>query len=379
MGPVLMQQLNIGPKQLGYLVSAYTFSAAVVGLLSAMIIDRFDRRKALLVMLVAMALSELACAFSPSYDVLFIFRMTCGACAGVIGGLLNTIIGDAIAPERRGKAFGQVMSAFAFASVAGVPIGLYFASQFGWHAPFVIVIICLSFALLAAWQLVPSLRDHLTVASVTQRPTGLAGLINPIKQVLTVAAHRRAYLLVILVVGSSFLVIPFISVYTVANVHLPAKQLSLVYFIGGAMALLASGLIGRLTDQIGTQKTFTYLNCAAIVSVLVTTNMVPAPLVVVLLVSTFFFIVVPTRMVPAMAMVNAAVTPQLRGTFMSLNSALQSTVQGVTALIAASIIGRNSANELERYGWVGALSALFVLMAIFWSYRMQTSSNSQTQ
>jgi predicted MFS family arabinose efflux permease len=367
MGPVLMQQLNIGPKQLGYLVSAYTFSAALMGLLSAMFIDRFDRRSALLSMTLALGVAEIACAASPNYTVLFVCRMACGACAGVIGALLNTIIGDAIAPARRGKALGQVMSAFAFASVAGVPIGLYFASQFGWHAPFIIVLICLALATVAIWRYVPSLTAHLHAADAVKKSSSL---IEPIKQVLAVHAHRKAYVLMALVVGSSFLVIPYISVYTVANVHLPANQLSLVYLIGGAMALVASRFVGQWTDKLGVHKTFLYLNIAAIVSVLLTTHMVPAPIAVILAVSTLFFVVVPTRMVPSLAMVNAAAVPALRGAFMSLNSALQSTVQGVAAFVAASIISRNSANEIEHYGWVGWLSVVLIVGAVWWSRQL---------
>ncbi len=362
MGPVLMAQLSIDPKQLGYLVSAYTFSAALFGLLSAMIIDRFDRRSALALSVALLAVAEIACALSPNYTILFICRMACGAFAGVIGALLNTIIGDAIAPADRGKALGQVMSAFAFASVAGVPIGLYFASQFGWHAPFIIVLLCLIGALVATLRYIPSLTEHLA-ANHNSKPS----LFSPIKQVLKVAQHRKAYVLMTLVVGSSFLVIPYISVYNVANVHLPANQLSLVYLVGGAMALVASRFIGQWTDKFGVKTMFNVLNIGAIVSVLLITNLTPVPLPIILLVTTLFFIVVPTRMVPSMALMNAAVVPHLRGTFMSLNSALQSLVQGVAAFTAASIISRNAQNELVHFGWVGGLSVVMIVLAIFWS------------
>ena len=42
----------------------------------------------------------------------------------------------AILEERRGRATGALMSAFALASVLGVPIGLALGLNYGWHAPF---------------------------------------------------------------------------------------------------------------------------------------------------------------------------------------------------------------------------------------------------
>jgi predicted MFS family arabinose efflux permease len=43
-----MPALSIGPSQFGLVVSAYAFSAAASGLLTAGFADRFDRKKLLL-------------------------------------------------------------------------------------------------------------------------------------------------------------------------------------------------------------------------------------------------------------------------------------------------------------------------------------------
>jgi predicted MFS family arabinose efflux permease len=46
------------------------------------------------------------------------------------------IIGDVFPEHRRGRATAALMSAFALASVAGVPFGLYLGTRWGWHVPF---------------------------------------------------------------------------------------------------------------------------------------------------------------------------------------------------------------------------------------------------
>ena len=48
-------------------------------------------------------------------------------------------------------------------------------------------------------------------------------------------------------------------------------------------------------------------------------------------------------MVPAMAMMTAAVEARYRGGFMSINSAVQQFSMGVASLISGLIIGQNSA------------------------------------
>ena len=50
LGPQLMRLFEIGPKEFSVIVSSYTFSAFASGMLSSLFIDRFDRRKSLMVM-----------------------------------------------------------------------------------------------------------------------------------------------------------------------------------------------------------------------------------------------------------------------------------------------------------------------------------------
>jgi predicted MFS family arabinose efflux permease len=60
--------------------------------------------------------------------------------AGLFGGLIAaqvlSIVSDIYSYERRGRAMGAIMSAFAVASTFGVPFALYLANAFSWHAPF---------------------------------------------------------------------------------------------------------------------------------------------------------------------------------------------------------------------------------------------------
>src|SRR5439155_1914330 len=50
LGPRYLRELDIGPPEFSLLVSAYAFSACLSGLLAASLIDRFDRKRSLLVL-----------------------------------------------------------------------------------------------------------------------------------------------------------------------------------------------------------------------------------------------------------------------------------------------------------------------------------------
>src|SRR5262245_13538220 len=74
LGPKLQGGLDISPEdfpdKFSSIVSVYGFSAGITGLLAARLLDRFDRKKSLLVLFSGFAIGTLMCALAPSYAVL---------------------------------------------------------------------------------------------------------------------------------------------------------------------------------------------------------------------------------------------------------------------------------------------------------------------
>jgi MFS family permease len=101
-----------------------------------MFVDRFERKRLLLTMFALFAVATLACGLAPGYWTLLAARGTAGAFGGVLGSMVQTMVGDLIPFERRGRASGTIMSAFSLSTVAGVPLSLYLANHFGWRFPF---------------------------------------------------------------------------------------------------------------------------------------------------------------------------------------------------------------------------------------------------
>jgi predicted MFS family arabinose efflux permease len=132
LGPQLMRSLQIDPAQFGVIVSSYTFAAGIAGLVATTIVDRFGRRTTFMTLNAGFLLGTLFCGLAPTYELLVASRIATGAFGGILGGMAMAIIGDVFPEERRGRATGSLMTGFALASVAGVPLGQLLGTSVGW-------------------------------------------------------------------------------------------------------------------------------------------------------------------------------------------------------------------------------------------------------
>ena len=78
LGPQFTSLFAITDAQFGLLVSAYTLAGGVSGVLASSYIDRFDRKKLMLVLYGLFALSTLACGLAPGYVSLMCARVAAG-------------------------------------------------------------------------------------------------------------------------------------------------------------------------------------------------------------------------------------------------------------------------------------------------------------
>src|SRR5271165_3982664 len=210
LGPQLRRTLGIDTFQFGLIVASYTVSAGVAGLLGSSVLDRFGRKRAFLTLFVGFLVGTMLCGLSFNYATLLFARIVTGAFGGILGGMALAIIGDVIPEERRGQATGVLMSAFALASVVGVPICIELGTRFGWHVPFlVLAAVGLPFLLLGL-RILPPLRDHLD-GRVHAHPWA------QLRDTFSRANNLRAFALTFAIMFGGFSVIPYVSLYLVGN------------------------------------------------------------------------------------------------------------------------------------------------------------------
>lgn len=363
LGPILMAAFGIGTHEFGLLVASYSFSAAVSGILAATFVDLFERKRLLLIVFTLFGLATLACGLAPGYSTLILARGMAGVFGGIMGALVQTMIADAIPFSRRGRASGVVSSAFSISTIAGVPLSLWLANHFGWRAPFVLIAaLCVVF-LGIGLRFLPELRHHL---SEEKR----AHLLSATFSVLADANHRRALFFSALIIFSGFTIIPYITVYAVNNVGIAQTDIPIVYLVGGSATFISARLIGHWADKHGKVEVYRLVALLAMIPTLVLTHAGVLPLWVWLIISASFFVLISGRMIPSMAIIASSAQPKLRGTFMSLNSTVQSLAMGLATTLAGFLTSLDASGRIVGYSLVGYVAVAANLVAIWFVSRI---------
>jgi len=349
LGPEFIRVLNINTHQFGLLLSSYTFAAAAAGIFATYYVDRFERRQLLLRLYACFIIATLICGLAPNYHTLFIARAFAGMFGGILGSLVQTIVADSIPFERRGKALGTVMSAFSISTVAGVPLSLFLANNItylGWRAPFIFIALISTLIFYLGYRNIPKIAGHLDHVHEGSR-------FRQIYDIFIAHQHLRAFFFMGLIMFTGFSVIPYIALYLTSNVGIDNSYISLIYLCGGIATLMSSRFIGHMADKYGKVIVFKVLAIVSLIPLLVTTNLVPVPLWIVLINSTSFFILISGRMIPAMAMVSQVVGTNIRGTFMSLMGSVQMLSSGLASVVAGAIVTIGPDGKMLHYNIVG--------------------------
>ena len=365
LGPQLMNDLHIGPGRFSALVSAYTVSSGIFGLLAAPFIDRFDRRKLLLFAYGGFMFGTLVCGLSTNASALLIGRAVSGTFGGLSLAMVMSIISDIIPPERRAWAMGMIMAAFSAAAALGVPFGLKLAQEIRWEAPFFM----LAGIAAVVWTIVffrlPAVRGHLH----HHRDDPL----RAIKELMRDANAGRALLFMTATVLGHFAIIPLLPSYLVGNVGLPDKDLFLVYLTGGVATVVTAPVVGRLADKMGRKKVFTILVAVACVVTLMLTNAGHLPVWCVLVLAAGFFIFASGRFIPGQAIMTLAVPASRRGAFMSLSGCARDLAMGLAATIAGGIVTEDPSRRLHHFNLLGWLAVAAAVVSVWLAARVHVN------
>ncbi|MBI3542014.1 MAG: MFS transporter [Deltaproteobacteria bacterium] len=355
-GPQLMRSLGISAARFGLLVSAYTFGAGVLSLAASFFIDRFNRKPALLAAVAGFAVCNLLCAVSSGYDQLFVARGVTGAFGGVVGSLLFSIVSDAIDLKRRASALGLVMSAFAVASIVGVPLCLMLSNRWGWQASFYFLAVVTTLIGVALQLWLPSLGGHLDATA--------SRAITRFRKLLFHPSRGLALAFMSFLILGHFTIIPFLFPSVVANAGITEARLPVIYLVGGAASIVSTVLFGKLADRHGKKLVFAVALLASLAPIYLVTHLRPMPLWGAVAIVSSFFVLMGGRLTPATALVTSTVLPQSRGAFMSLVGSVQQLSAALAAFVAGRLVTKAPDGSLHGFADVGYLAVGFSLVAL---------------
>jgi predicted MFS family arabinose efflux permease len=360
LGAFLLRDLHITTRQFGLVVSAYAFSAGASGLLAAGFADKFDRKRLLLFFYAGFLLGTLLCGLATSYAFLLAARIVTGIFGGVIGSISMAIIADLFPIDVRGRVMGTIQTSFAASQVMGLPLGVFLSNHWGWHAPFImILVIGAPVGLIIAARLRP-IVEHLKVPSTRNPVMHLAATVSQ-------GRYLRTFLATTMLTTGGFMLMPFGSAFTVNNMGIPLTKLPIIYGATGLVTLFAGPLLGKVADTIGKYKLFVIGTVVGAAVVAAYCNLGMTPLVIVVGINAVLFIAITSRMISAQALISAVPDLADRGAFMSINAAVQQFAGGLASSLAGVIVVQTADGHLKRYDVlgsvvVGAMAATIALM-----------------
>jgi MFS transporter, DHA1 family, inner membrane transport protein len=356
----IVPYFKITAMQFSLLVASYSISAFFSGLAVAMFIDRFDRKKSLVLGYCGFVIGTLACGVAPTYGLLLAARILAGLFGGVMGAQVLSIVADLFTYERRGRAMGAVMSAFAAASILGVPVSLYLTNffKFNWHIPFITIglfgILLIPFII----KFIPNMTAHIRVRQAND------SIFKALITVCKIPSQRTALIFSGLMMMGHFLIIPFINPYMEFNKGFSKELTPLIYLFGGIASLGAAIFIGRFADRVGKLPVFSWSVFLSLFMVLLITHMPNVPFSLVLFFFAVWFVLATSRAITAQAMVSQVVEPEQRGSFMSVNGSIQQLGSGLAALASGIIVVTEKSGRVLNYNWVGYFSVLVLLSSM---------------
>ena len=358
LGNYLMPFFHISPRQFSFLVGAYPITAFFSGFAAAFFVDKFDRKKVLVFAYIGFLIGTLACGVAPTYGLLLAARILTGLFGGLIGAQVLSIVADLFGYERRGAAMGAVMSSFAIASTIGVPLALYLANLFNWHAPFIFVAVLGVVIVPLVIKFIPGMDGHVKEKDAN------AHRFHVLLNVIGSREQSLALVFSALVMMGHFLIIPFINPYLEFNKHYSRDLTPLIYFFGGIASFCAALILGRVSDKVGKLQVFSWSVLFSFGMVWIITNLPILPFSIVILFFAIWFVVATGRAVTAQAMISNVVKQEQRGSFMTFNSSVQQLGTGLASLIAGFIVTKDNTGKLFRYEWVGYISILVLLVGL---------------
>ncbi|MDY0410497.1 MFS transporter [Virgibacillus soli] len=174
--PTIMNELHLSGSIVGNLVAAFAFAQLIVSPIAGKWVDKYGRKKIIIIGLLFFSASELLFGIGKTVEVLFVSRLLGGVSAALIMPAVTAFIADITTMETRSKALGYMSASISTGFIIGPGIGGFLA-EIGPRLPF------FSAAVLA---LVSAVLSYITLREpernedeIDQKATGIRRVFTP--------------------------------------------------------------------------------------------------------------------------------------------------------------------------------------------------------
>ncbi|MGH7525037.1 MAG: MFS transporter [Gemmatimonadales bacterium] len=246
--PFYALRLHATPVMVGWLIASFSIAQLLAAPVWGRVSDRYGRRPALLIGLLASAIAFLVFGLATSLFVLFLSRVVQGLGGGTTG-VAQAYVSDTVEREHRARALGWLSAA----TNAGVSIGPAIgslAARLGREAPGYFASGLCALNVLAAWLWLPESRPAAARSAPAQRKpvwhAAVSVLGNP-----TGRAERLIWIYGVGMLAFSLLT-GVLALWLNARFAVTEKTIGLFFMYYGVLSfIMRSVFLGPVVDRVG--------------------------------------------------------------------------------------------------------------------------------
>lgn len=151
-------------------LTSYFVGVALGQLLYGPLLDRFGRKKPLLIGLGIYMLASIACAlcFSANELIAYRFVQALGSCSGMVAS--RAMVRDLFLPRETAKVFSMLMLVLGVSPILAPTVGGYVVSELGWHAVFIVLAAIGLLIFCCVWWILPESKGANKAISLKPLP-----------------------------------------------------------------------------------------------------------------------------------------------------------------------------------------------------------------
>lgn len=134
--PIIAKDLGVTVDYVSYTLSSFFIGISIGQMLYGPLLDRFGRKKPLIIGLAIYVMASIACALVPTIQLLIFFRLlqALGGCVGMVSS--RAIVRDVFPVHESAKIFSILILILGVSPMIAPTIGSYMIVNLGWHSVF---------------------------------------------------------------------------------------------------------------------------------------------------------------------------------------------------------------------------------------------------
>lgn len=250
--PSFLNIMHLSGKTMGYLVAAYALAQLLMSPLAGRWVDRYGRKKIIIIGVFLFGISELIFGLGTHVSVFYISRILGGTSAAFIMPGVTAYVADITSIQERAKAMGYISAAVSTGFIIGPGIG-GFITEYGVRIPFFFAAILAFFVGISSIFILkePLTKEQLAEISANAKQTNF---ISNIKRSVNPVYFIAFIIVFVLAFGLSAYETVF-SLFSDHKFGFTPKDIAVIITISATFGVIMQiFMFGKMVNKLGEKK-----------------------------------------------------------------------------------------------------------------------------